>query len=130
MSSSSVSKTKMYGKTINAVIIECVLITSFFILFHAGAHGESFRDVTILLLILYPFGISVCTGIVISSLAESRNMVSWKWGVLASAMTLILSFIMVCVPTMWSGLAFIIAPLATLAMFFVFMNSREEINEQ
>lgn len=130
MHSSSVSKTRNNAKTINAVVLECALITSFFIVFHSGIHGDSFHGLALFLILLYPFGISICTGIVVASFAEKKLMIAWKAGILASAMTLILMLTMICVPTMWSGLAFLIAPLVTIAVFFVFVNSREEINEQ
>lgn len=130
MSDSSVSKTTLYGKTINAIVVECLLITSFFILFHSGVRGDSFRGLQIILLILYPFGISLCTGFVIASIAERKQLVRWKWGMLASALTLMLMLTMVSVPSRWSGLAFLIAPLVTMAVFFVFMNSHEKPDEQ
>lgn len=125
-----VSKNIIHGKTINALIIECLIIISFFMLFHSGVHGDSFHGLAPFLILLYAFGISICTGIVVASVAEKRLMTGWKLGMLASATTLILMFTMVCVPTMWSGLAFIIAPLVTIAVFFVFVNSHQATGEQ
>ena len=130
MGNTSLAETKLSRKTINAVIIECVIAISFFILFHSGIHSDSFHGLTLVLLLLYPLGISICAGIVIASIAETRRLVGWKWGMMATAMTLVMMLMMVCVPTMWSGLAFIIAPLVSMALLPTFMNSSEKNHQQ
>jgi hypothetical protein len=125
MAHASISKTKISRKTKSAIIIESVVIISFFGLFYSGIDVDPLRPFLPILLIIYPLGISIGTGIVIASIAETKDLVRWKWGVLAAVITLILIAIMLIFPSIWSGMAFIIAPLMSTAFFVSFMISGE-----
>lgn len=127
MSSACVSNMKIYGKTMAAVIVDAVIILSFFILSYSGM--DFFHGSAIVLLLLYPLGISIATGVVISFIVETKHLSVWKWGVLASFATLMLMVMMLFFPSSLSGMAFVIAPVISLALLLVSMISEDKSQE-
>lgn len=124
MSKASISNTKIYGKTINAAIVEVVIILSFFVLLYSGV--DFFRGLSAMLLILYPLGISISTGIVIAFFAETKHLAHWRWGVLASIVTLMLMIMMLFFPSGLSGMTFVIAPAISLVLLPIMMEAEEK----
>jgi hypothetical protein len=120
MSNTSIPKTKIYGKTINAAIVDGAIILSFFVLLYLGM--DFFHSLSIILLILYPLGISISTGMVIASIAETKHMARLKWGMLASATSLTLMVMMVMFPSFLSGMAFAIAPALSIVLLLAVMD--------
>lgn len=124
MSGSSISRMRMYGKALNALIVEAVIILSFFVLAYAGM--DFFHGATSVLLLLYPLGISITTGFVIAFIAETKHLTRWKWGALATVATLILMIMMLFFPSSLSGMAFVIAPAISLILLPAIMDSEEK----
>lgn len=123
MSDLSVERTKINGKIVSAVLVELVIIIGSFVLF-----SPKFDDSTggaILLILVYPFVISICTGIVVASIAELKHRTVWKWGALAGVITLFLIVMLVTLPSFVSGFAFLIAPVVAIATSLNAMNARE-----
>jgi len=112
MSNSNNSTIKVSGKTITAIIVDAVIVLSFFVLLYSGV--DFFYGGSAMLLLFYPLGISIATGLVIACIAETKHMSVWKWGVQASIVTLILMIMMLFFPSSLSGMAFIIAPVISL----------------
>ena len=114
----SVEKTRIYGKTISAAIVECVIIISSFVLFSPKFNLASVPGLAAILVIGYPFVVSICTGIVIATIAKTKNLSGWKWGGIASVMTLFLIIMVAALPSLASELAFLIAPLVAITISF------------
>ena len=129
MSNVSVRKIKLNGKTISAAIVECVIIFSSFELFSSRFDLDSFKGFAPILIISYPFLISICTGIVAATIAETKRLSIWKWGGMASALTLFVIMMLVSLPSFLSAMAFIIAPLVSIAICFNMMNTTQ-VNPQ
>jgi hypothetical protein len=121
----SAEKTRIYGKTISAALIECVIIISSFVLFSPKFNLDSFPGLTFILVISYPFVVSSCTGIVTATVAGTKNLSGWKWGSVAAVMTLFLIIMVATLPSLVSTMAFLIAPLLALAISFNIMIARE-----
>jgi hypothetical protein len=125
MSVPGIEKTKMYGKTSSAVLLECVLIIGSFVLFSSRFDLNALKGLKTILVISYPFLISFGAGLVAASLAATKHLVAWKWGGLATAITLFLIIILVTLPSFISVLAFLIAPVVAIATSLNAMNARE-----
>ena len=130
MSEVSVRKTNIYGKTIYAVIAECAVILSSFVVFSSRFDLHSYRGLALIFVFGYPIVISICSGIVAASMAGTKNLVGWKWAGVASVMTLILFIVIATLPSIVSSLAFIIAPVVAVAICFNMMNTTETDTQQ
>lgn len=115
----------MYGKTIGAVILECVLIIGSFVLFSSRFDLNVLKGLKTILVISYPFLISSGAGLVAASLAGTKHLVAWKWGGLATAITLFLIIMLVTLPSFISVFAFLIAPVVAIVTSLNAMNARE-----
>jgi hypothetical protein len=124
MSDLSLERTKI-KKTICAVLAELVIIIGSFVLFSSRFDLHAFGAFAPVLVIGYPFAISICTGIVVVSTAEMKHMASWKWGGLTAAMTLFLIMMLVTLPSFMSVFAFLIAPVVAIAISRNVMNAQQ-----
>jgi len=125
MSVLCIERTKMYGKTIGAVILECVLIIGSFVLFSSTFDLNVLKGLKTILVISYPFLISFGAGLVAASLAATKHLVAWKWGGLTTAITLFLIIMLVTLPSFISVFAFLIAPVVAISTSLNAMNARE-----
>ena len=121
----SVEKTRIYGKTISAAIVECVIIIGSFVLFSPQFNLDSLPGLAAILVLGYPFVVSICTGIVTATVAGTKNLSGWKWGGIASVMTLFLIIMIATLPSLVSEMAFLIAPLVAIAISFNMMITSE-----
>lgn len=125
MSVLRIQKTKIYGKIIGAVIVECVIIMGSFVLFSSHFDLDSLGGWAPILIIGYPFFVALCTGVVTASIAATKNMAAWKWGGIAAVMTLFLIVMLVTLPSFIAGFAFLIAPVVAIAVSLNAMGVRE-----
>ena len=125
MSDLSIAGTRISGKIIGALIAELVIIIGSFVLFSSQLNVISWGTAGAILIIGYPFFVTICTAIVVAFIAEARRMAVWKWGGLAAAITLFLMMMLVTLPSFLSAFAFLIAPVVAIAISINAMNARE-----
>jgi hypothetical protein len=121
----SVGKARAYGKTISAAFINCLIISSSFVLFSPKFNLDSHPGAALVLVISYPLVVSICTGIMTGTIAQTKNLASWKWGGVASVMTLFLIIMVATLPSLVSTMAFLIAPAVAIAISFNLMITSE-----
>lgn len=125
MSNFPLEKTRAYGRTIGAALVECVLILGSFLLFSSRFNLNALKELKLVLIISYPFLIAICTGLVAASIAQMKHLAGWKWGGLATAITLFLILMLVSLPSFVSEFAFLIAPVVAIAVSLNAMDVRE-----
>jgi hypothetical protein len=130
MSNLSGERTKLNGKIVGAALAELVIVFGSFVLFSSRFDVASWGGIGTILIIGYPIFVSVCTAIVVASIAETRHIAGWKWGGLAAAITLFLIIMLATVPSFISAFAFLIAPVVAIAASLNTMNARESNQSQ
>ena len=130
MSNLSLQKTKVSGKTISAVLAELLILIGSFVLFSSKFNLASLGGATLLIVFGYPFVVSISTGIVAATIAETKHLMVLKWGALVAAMTLFIIILLVTLPSFVSAFAFLIAPVVAIAIFLNLMAVREASQPQ
>jgi hypothetical protein len=112
-------------KTAGSALLEAGLLTSFFLLFCIGSNP---RSATPELLILYLVSIVAGAGAIDAFVAEERGKSMLTWGLYASMGTIAILLIATLVFWVWVGYALIIAPVISIPLTALLMNSGPERN--